>query len=94
MANDGYQGAVDAFNNLRLANGEAARPYTANWQGIIDAISDLKSEWGQADIGEYPPGWGVETDDNGNVISSGWLYPPKEWRPLVRFTSRSFDGIH
>ena len=37
MANDGYQGAVDAFNNLRLANGEAARPYTANWQGIIDA---------------------------------------------------------
>lgn len=77
MANDGYQGAVDAFNNLRLANGEVARPYTANWQGIIDAISDLQSEWGQADIGEYPPGWGVETDSNGNVISSGWLYPPK-----------------
>jgi len=77
VANDGYQGAVDAFNNLRLANGEAARPYTANWQGIIDAISDLKKEWGQADIGEYPPGWGIETDDDGNVVSSGWLYAPK-----------------
>ena len=72
---DSYSGIINAFNTLRLANGEQPRDYKANYQGIIDAINDLKREWGQAQPGEYPPGWGTTTDESGNVTGD-YLYPP------------------
>ena len=72
---DSYSGIINAFNTLRLANGAVAREYSDNYKGIIDAITDLRREWGQAQPGEYPPGWGTETDDDGN-ITGDWIYPP------------------
>ena len=76
MSADSFQGAINAFNEVRLANGETPKVYTANWQGIIDAILDLKKEWGHADSGEYPDGWLIEVDSNGDVVNSGWAYVP------------------
>jgi hypothetical protein len=65
-----YQAIIDAFNNLRLSQGETAKGYQPNYQGIIKAILDLK-KWGQAGSGETPPGWYPIIDDDGNVIDGG-----------------------
>ena len=73
---DSYSGIISAFNSLRLQNGSTPKEYSSNYQGIIDAILDLKREWGGAQPGEYPPGWGTTDDGSGN-ISGDFIYPPK-----------------
>ena len=70
---DSYQGIIDAFNTLRVANGEDRRIYDPNYQGIIKAITDLK-KWGQAGDGELPPNW--EVVDNGGTLEGVWNPPP------------------
>jgi hypothetical protein len=72
---DSYQGIIDAFNTLRAAQGERKYSYTANFQGIIEAILDLK-KWGQAGDGDFPPGWVPEYDEDGNIIGGNWNPPP------------------
>ena len=71
-----YQGIIDAFNNVRTANGEAYRPYPASFQGIIQAITDLQ-KWGHADTGNNPPNWYPIYDDEGEVIGGDFAPPPK-----------------
>ena len=71
-----FQGIIDAFNNVRLANGEVRRPYPASYQGIIQAISDLQ-KWGHADTGDNPPNWYPIYDDEGNIIGGNFAPPPK-----------------
>ena len=71
-----FQGIIDAFNNVRTANGEAYRPYPASFQGIIQAITDLQ-KWGHADTGDNPPNWYPIYDDEGNVIGGDFAPPPK-----------------
>ena len=66
-----YQGIVDAFNQVRAAQGLDKRGYDPNYRGIIEAILDVR-KWGQADGGELPPGWKPEYDQDGNVIGGGW----------------------
>ena len=46
-----YQGIVDAFNQVRAAQGLDKRGYDPNYRGIIEAILDVR-KWGQADGGE------------------------------------------
>jgi len=70
----GYQGIVDAFNSIRRKNGELTRNYEASYQGIVKAVLDLK-KWGNALTSEFPPGWEIQTDENGNV--TGGTYNPQ-----------------
>ena len=70
-----YQAIIDAFNNLRVAQGETPKEYRPNYQGIIKAILDLK-KWGQAGGNETPPGWYPIVDDDGNVIGGDFNPPP------------------
>jgi len=72
---DSYQGIIDAFNTLRAAQGERKYSYAPNYQGIIEAILDLK-KWGQAGDGDNPPGWVPEYDEDGNVIGGDWNPSP------------------
>ena len=73
---DSYQGIIDAFNTMRASQGEIKRDYPANFQGIIEAILDLK-KWGQAGEGTQPPGWIPEYDENGDIIGGNWSPPPE-----------------
>lgn len=73
---DSYFGVIEAINNLRLQNGEPPKDYAANWQGIVEALTDMKKEWGGAQPGIYPPGWATSTDENG-VVTGDYLYAPK-----------------
>ena len=73
---DSYQGVIDAFNTLRAAKGEKKFSYPPNYQGIIEAILDLK-RWGQAGDGDNPPGWQPEYDENGNIIGGDWNPSPE-----------------
>lgn len=70
-----YQGIIDAFNQVRAAQGEEKRSYDYNYRGIVEAILDLK-KWGQADDGDNPPGWIPEYDQDGNVIGGEWNPSP------------------
>ena len=74
---DSYSGIVSAFNELRLRNEALPREYTANYAGIRDAILDIKKEWGNIGLGEYPPGWVPERDGDGNVIGGEWVTYPQ-----------------
>ncbi len=75
---DGFHGIIDAFNTIRLANGEARKEYPASFEGIKDAVLDIKKEWGSTGTGDYPPGWGLEYDGNGNVIGGSWVQEPQD----------------
>ena len=63
----GYQGIIDAFNLIRVQNGELRRNYEASYQGIIKAVLDLK-KWGNASTGEFPPGWEIQTDSQKEIL--------------------------
>ena len=73
---DSYYGIIEAVNNLRHANGATPKEYSASFQGIAEALVDIKREWGGAQPGVYPPGWATSTDDNG-VVTGDYLYAPK-----------------
>lgn len=73
---DSYQGIIDAFNTMRASQGEQRKYYDPNFQGIIEAILELK-KWGQAGDGTSPPGWVPEYDDDGNIIGGIWNPPPE-----------------
>ena len=72
----GYQGIIDAFNLIRIQNGELRRNYDASYQGIIRAVLDLK-KWGNATSGEFPPGWEIQTDGDGNITGGAWNPTPE-----------------
>lgn len=71
----GYQGIIDAFNLIRIQNGELRRNYDSSYQGIIRAVLDLK-KWGNATSGEFPPGWEIQTDEDGNITGGAWNPAP------------------
>ena len=71
-----FQGIIDAFNALREREGEPARYYPPSYQGIVKAIVDLQ-KWGTADVGEYPPGWQIETDGDGNITGGQFDPSPR-----------------
>ena len=75
---DGFSGIVGAFNTLRTANDAVAKEYPASFEGIKDAVLDIKKEWGSIGTGEYPPGWQVELDESGNIIGGSWLITPND----------------
>lgn len=72
-----YEGIIDAFNLLRVTNGEQATSYPASYQGIIRAVLDLK-KWGQAGGGTTTPGWVPEYDEDGNVVGGGYNPFPQQ----------------
>ena len=72
---ENYGGIIDALNTVSVFNGNAAYGYSKNFDGIIQAILDL-GRLGDAGTGEYPPGWEVITDDDGNIIGGDWQQPP------------------
>lgn len=80
-----YEGIIDAFNSLRVTNGEQTTSYPASYQGIIRAVLDLK-KWGQAGGGTNPPGWVPEYDEDGNVVGGG--YNPFPQQGSLWFDSR------
>ena len=63
---DSFQGIVDAFNILRESNQAPIKDYPASFEGIRDAVLDIKKEWGNIETGEYPGGW---DEVNGNWIT-------------------------
>ena len=71
-----FQGIIDAFNALRQSQGETSRYYPPNYQGIIKAIVELQ-RWGTADTSEYPPGWEIEVDGDGNITGGSFNPAPK-----------------
>lgn len=73
---DSYYGIIQAVNNLRLANGATQKEYSPSFQGIVEALVDIKREWGGAQPGVFPPGWGTSTGENG-VVTGDYLYAPK-----------------
>ena len=75
---DSFHGIINAFNELRLANGAAEKEYTASYDGIVKAVLDIKKEWGNIGMGEYPPGWGLEYDGNGAVVGGSWIQEPQD----------------
>lgn len=76
--NDSYAGIVAAFNELRLRNNALPNEYAPSYAGIRDAILDLKKEWGNIGVGDYPPGWLPETNSEGAVIGGQWLNYPED----------------
>ena len=72
---ENYGGIIDALNTVSVFNGNAAYGYSKNFDGIIQAILDL-GRLGDAGTGEYPPGWEVIKDDDGNIIGGDWQQPP------------------
>jgi len=75
---DGFAGIVGAFNVLRIANDSSPKDYPASFEGIKEAVLDIKKEWGNIGLGEYPPGWDIEYDDEGNVIGGSWEITPDD----------------
>lgn len=75
---DGFAGIVGAFNILRTANEASAKEYPASFEGIKDAILDIKKEWGSIGYGEYPPGWRLEYDGSGAIIGGSWEVTPDD----------------
>ena len=73
-----FSGIVGAFNTLRAANNAAAKEYPASFEGIRDAVYDLKKEWGSIGIGDYPPGWILEYDGSGAIIGGSWDVTPDD----------------
>ena len=71
-----FKGIIDAFNALRESQGEPSRYYPPNYQGIIKAIVELQ-KWGTADTSEYPPGWEIEVDGDGNITGGSFNPAPK-----------------
>ena len=51
---DGFSGIVGAFNTLRQANDLEPVDYPASFEGIKEAVLDIKKEWGNIGTGEYP----------------------------------------
>jgi len=70
-----YQGIIDAFNQLRKQNAETPKYYPPNFQGIIQAVLDLK-KWGQAGSGDTPPGWAPIEDEEGEIVGGNYYPPP------------------
>lgn len=70
--NDNYAGIINALGEVRREAGESQRYYPPNYQGIIDAILDMKKAWSGVTPGPYPPGWVPIYDDDGNVIDGNW----------------------
>ena len=75
---DGFSGIVGAFNTLRQANDLEPVDYPASFEGIKEAILDIKKEWGNIGTGEYPDGWGLQYDESGNVIGGNWIVEPQD----------------
>ena len=75
---DGFAGIVGAFNILRTANEASAKEYPASFEGIKDAVLDIKKDWGSIGNGEYPPGWKLEYDGSGAIIGGSWEVTPDE----------------
>ena len=75
---DGFSGIVSAFNVLRTANRAAAKEYPASFEGIKEAVLDIKKEWGSIGYGEYPPGWEIEYDESGAIIGGSWGVTPDD----------------
>ena len=75
---DSFGGITDAINQLRVSNGYLRKEYPASFEGIRDALLDMKREWGNSGTGQYPPGWEITTDDDGNPISGNWNPQPSE----------------
>lgn len=73
-----FSGIVGAFNTLRVANSAAAKEYPASFEGIRDAVYDLKKEWGGIGFGEYPPGWKLEYNSSGEIIGGSWELLPDD----------------
>ena len=74
--NESYAGVIEALNEVAYNNGRPIRAYEPNFNGIIAAIQNL-NELGDANIGEYPPFWENETDENGNIIGGDFEKLPK-----------------
>ena len=66
-----YAGIVAALNALRAGNGEEAKYYPPNYQGVISAILDLK-KLGKAGDGDLPPNWFPVADNDGNIIGGNF----------------------
>ena len=75
---DGFSGIVGAFNTLRQANDLEPVDYPASFEGIKEAVLDIKKEWGNIGTGEYPDGWGLQYDGVGNVIGGSWIVEPQD----------------
>ena len=72
-----FAGIIEAFNDLRNRNGQPSRSYPASYQGIIAAITDL-NRWSNTEGGPVPPGWEVETDEDGNIVGGNWNTIPAD----------------
>ena len=67
---DSFQGIVDAFNILRESNQAPVKDYPASFEGIRDAVLDIKKEWGNIETGDYPTGW--------DEVNGNWVVEPQE----------------
>ena len=56
----GFAGIIGAFNTIREANNTVPIEYPSSFEGIKEAILDIKKEWGNVGTGEYPDGWGLQ----------------------------------
>jgi hypothetical protein len=72
-----FGGVVSAFNDMRVANFKEPKVYPNNFSGIIAAVKDLE-DWGNAGMGEVPPGWVPTIDENGVITGGAWTQTPKE----------------
>ena len=73
--NKSYAGIIEALNQVALYNGQEIQSYEPNFNGIIAAILNL-GQLGDASLGDYPPFWEIETDDDGNIIGGDFNRPP------------------
>ena len=73
----GFAGIIGAFNTIREANNTVPIEYPSSFEGIKEAILDIKKEWGNVGTGEYPDGWGLQYDQSGNVVGGSWVVQPQ-----------------
>ncbi len=80
---ESYGGVVAAIKDvLAVTSCGVNKAYPHNFAGIIAALEDLAdclNQGNNIDIGQYPPGWEINIDNNNNIIIGGdWTELPKD----------------
>ncbi len=79
---ESYGGIIASLKDaLSVTSCGVSKAYPHNFAGIIAAIEDLAdciNQGNNIDIGQYPPGWEINIDNNNIIIGGDWTELPKD----------------
>ena len=77
---ESYGGIIATINDLKVSQGDVAKAYPQNFAGIIAALEDLQQYLTEGElptVDDYPPGWDLIEDNDGNIIGGDFAeFPP------------------